>query len=120
MHERVKDPCRVFERPPRARRPRRPAEARQIGNNDVEGEIVVLGVRLGERSPDLAELPKGAGPAVDHEQRDGWFGIGITLLRRFGVQKVDGHVFDLGRVVREGVDLLLHGVPVKVILPGFV
>jgi hypothetical protein len=39
---------------------------------------------------------------------------------RFGVQEVDGDVFNLGRVVREGVDFLLHGVPVKVIFPGLV
>ena len=105
--------------------PRRPAQVpadlgrlagepvpRQGGEHEVEGILGAAAVRrrVGERADRVEHLDHGAGPAVRHDQRQ------RVLVLGPDVDEVDVDAVDLGRELRQRVQLRLG--PAPVVLPG--
>ena len=99
-----------------------PAELRRLAGEAVAGEgrqhevERVLGAsavrgRVGQRADGLEQLDHRAGPAVRHDQRQ------RVLVSRLHVDEVDVHAVDLGRELRERVQLRLRLAPVVVVRP---
>jgi hypothetical protein len=70
----------------------------------VEGILgaPAMGGRVGERADRLEQLDHRARPAVGHDQRQRVLVIGLR------VDELDLHAIDLGRELRECVQLLLE------------
>ena len=73
----------------------------------ILGAAAVRG-RVGQRADGVEHLDHGAGPAVGHDQRQ------RVLVRRLDVDEVDVHAVDLGRELRQRVQLRLGLAPVVV------
>jgi hypothetical protein len=88
-------------------------EARKRRDDDREGVLGLAAVRdrIGERPDHVEEVDDRPGVAVQQEQRR------RILLGRRHVDEVHGLPVDLGEVLREGVDPLLHRSPVELALP---
>ena len=80
-------------------------QGRQHEVERVLGASAVRG-RVGERADGLEQLDDRAGPAVRHDQRQ------RVLVRRPHVDEVDVHAVDLGRELRQRVQLRLARAPV--------
>ena len=76
----------------------------------VFGASAVRG-RVGEWADALEQLDHRAGPAVGHDQGQ------RVLVSRLDVNEVDVDAVDLGRELRQGVELRLGLAPVVVVLP---
>ena len=71
----------------------------------ILGAAAVRG-RVGQRADGLEQLDHGAGPAVRHDQRQ------RVLVLRPDVDEVDVHAVDLGRELRQRIQLRLGPAPV--------
>ncbi len=79
----------------------REAIAGQGRQHEVEGVVggATVRGRVGERADRLEQLDHRAGPAVRHDQRQG------VLVLGFDVDEVDVDPVDLGRELRERIEL---------------
>jgi hypothetical protein len=86
------------------------AVARQGRQHEVERVLRLPAVsgRVGQRADGLQEFDDRAGPAVRHDQRQ------RVLMRRLHMDEVDIHPVDLGRELRQRVELRLDLAPVVV------
>ena len=86
------------------------AVAGQGRQHQVEGVLGPSAVRgrVGERADDAEQLDDRARPAVRHDQRQG------VLVLRPHVDEVDIDAVDVGRVLRQGVQLRLERAPVVI------
>ena len=94
-----------------------PAELGRLGGEAVAGDggqhevervlgISVVRRRVGERADGLQQLDDRAGPAVGHDQRQ------RVLVRRLHVDEMDLDPVDLGRELRQRVELRFGLAPV--------
>lgn len=95
-HQPIKNPRSILQRPSRARRPVRKAETGQTRHHHMESRIVGIR-RIGKGTPDAAEFPESARPAVAHEEGD------RVWARGAGVDEVDVDAFEAGFEVWDGV-----------------
>ena len=88
----------------------REAVAGQGRQHQVECFVggATVSCRVGQRAHDLEQLDDRAWPAMGHDQRQ------RTLMPRPDVDEVDIHPVDIGRELRERVELRLDLVPVVV------
>ena len=107
-HQLGPGPCRPGEVPAHLDRLAAEPVPGQRGQHEMEGVLGAAAVRgrVGQWADGVEQLDNGAGPAVRHDQRQRVLVLGLD------VDEVDLHAVDLGRELRQRVQLRLGLAPV--------